>query len=278
MRGGNGVRRDEDFSGGGVGGPWAGLARSGEALKKRGRWRQGSQSVCDLLHATAAGSRSPPPALQRAPPPPPLFLCFDKFLQWALVVLVVVGGWRLGKKGPLLCSPLLSYPLLSVPQGLHERSRCGERVKRERERGWETVPPHSSHPPPPPSCPPPSLASINVFLPLLGLPVRACVRACGSALSQEKRLRAQTFRRRPRTFKSSVIGTKREKVSQPLQAMTFGRSGLFKKARSIRPLKDTSRCFYTLVRPRRNESPSCRVLCLCTFSQRAREHSSKRLR
>lgn len=111
-----------------------------EGLRAPG-WRQGSrcsQSVCDLL-PTTKGSQSLPPTLQPFLPPNPFFV---------LIVPTVSSGrgmrWRMEAwEG---ASPLCAT-------GVYMSAADVERVKRERERGWETVPPHSNPEPPLPSPP-----------------------------------------------------------------------------------------------------------------------------
>lgn len=73
-----------------------------------------SQSVCDLLHSTTAGSRFPSPFTA---PPPPLLFCVlivpTVSPGGGGVVEVENGGWGRGLSS--LCH-----------RGLHECSRCGE--------------------------------------------------------------------------------------------------------------------------------------------------------
>lgn len=122
------------------GGVWAGTCTLREALKRGwGLW--------DVGRALAA----PKVFVIYCPPPwdlSPFLLLFSLFfppiLFFVLIVPTVSSGrgmrWRMEAwEG---ASPLCAT-------GVYMSAADVERVKRERERGWETVPPHSSPQPPP---------------------------------------------------------------------------------------------------------------------------------
>lgn len=148
-------------------------------MKKRGRWRQGSQSVCDLLHAAAAGSRSPPPALQRAPLQPPLFFCVlissYSGLRWCWWWW---GGGGLGRRG--LSPALLSSALCAT--GVYMSAADVERGLREKEseagKLFRLIPatPHLPHLHPP-ALRPPSLP-LTCSSPCWAFQCRRGVRTC----------------------------------------------------------------------------------------------------